>query len=513
MLASAREEVDRLTAIVRDLLTLARADEGQLAPGRDVLDLRELARAAAAGPAAPDVRLDVAGEPALVVGDRDALQRALANLVENAIKASPPGEVVTLTTWSERGTAGVTVADRGPGVPEDARERIFEPLRPPRRGARPRRRQRARPRHLPRARAGPRRRGDAGRRPGRRRVLDPPARRALTLGPHALAARPVDAREDRDPQPRRARAARGHRQLVRAPAGQALRGRAGRLGDDLELRHPLRQPQDARGAARRPPGRARSTGRWRSSCSARTRRSCAPRRRRWRAWAPTCMDLNMGCPVPKVTKTGAGVALISRPGPGGGDRPRRPRGLRPPGHGQAARGAEARRARGARAWRGGSWRRPASPASVPPARRGGPPPRHAGLRPGEAAGRGAARAGDRLRRHAGRRARPLGVRAHRLRGGHAGPRRAGQPVAVRPGPGRARRTSPRRTRSSRSGPGWSTAPRSTSDRTGRPATCASSTPGTRSGSMRRKALRKRCSARSRLHEQREVLAALTPLAA
>jgi signal transduction histidine kinase len=122
VLGSAREEVDRLTAIVRDLLMLARADERRLAPARDVLDLRELARDAAAR----DARVVVAGEPALVAGDREGLRRALGNLVDNALQASPPGAPVTLTTWRANGTAGVTVADRGPGVPEEARERIFE---------------------------------------------------------------------------------------------------------------------------------------------------------------------------------------------------------------------------------------------------------------------------------------------------------------------------------------------------------------------------------------------------
>jgi signal transduction histidine kinase len=126
VLASAREEVDRLTAIVRDLLTLAAADEGRLGSRRAVVDLQELAQAAAARLAAPGVPVVVAGEPARVAGDRAGLERALGNLVDNAVKASPPGEPVTVTTWRADGTAGVTVADRGPGVPEPARELVFE---------------------------------------------------------------------------------------------------------------------------------------------------------------------------------------------------------------------------------------------------------------------------------------------------------------------------------------------------------------------------------------------------
>ena len=68
----------------------------------------------------------------------------------------------------------------------------------------------------------------------------------------------------------------GHRQLVRAPAGQALRRRARGLGDGLEPRDPLRQPQDARRAARRAPGRARGRAGRDPAVRPGPRRSCAP---------------------------------------------------------------------------------------------------------------------------------------------------------------------------------------------------------------------------------------------
>ena len=136
-------------------------------------------------------------------------------------------------------------------------------------------------------------------------------------------------------------------------------------------------------------------------------------------------------------RRGRGADL--RPGHRGHGRARRARGLRPPGHGQAARGAQAGRRRGLRgrapARRGRRCRRP----DVPPALGGRPPQGHAGLRAGDAARAGAAGAGDRLRRHGGRGARPRRVRVHRLRGGDAGARRARQPVAVRAGARHAQR--------------------------------------------------------------------------
>jgi signal transduction histidine kinase len=128
VLESAREEVDRLTAIVRDLLTLARLDERGAELRRAPVDLRELAAAAARGLAGldPDVRLAVTGPPAVVAGDSDALRRALTNLIDNAIKASPAHGEVTVAAWRSSESAGVTVTDEGPGVPDPARERIFE---------------------------------------------------------------------------------------------------------------------------------------------------------------------------------------------------------------------------------------------------------------------------------------------------------------------------------------------------------------------------------------------------
>jgi signal transduction histidine kinase len=130
VLASACEEVDKMSRTVDNLLTLAQVDEGRLA----VLTTRvELLRAveSAAGPLQPlaatkGVRLVVSGPPSTVQADAHRLQQALTNFIDNAIRFAPPGGEVEAFTWCADGEAGVTVIDRGPGIPAEDRDRVFD---------------------------------------------------------------------------------------------------------------------------------------------------------------------------------------------------------------------------------------------------------------------------------------------------------------------------------------------------------------------------------------------------
>jgi heavy metal sensor kinase len=130
VLASVRDEVDRLSATVEDLLTLAAADEGSLAASEECIDLRGVAETVvrALRPLAErrGLTVGVEGEPAFVAGEPGRMQHALRNLVENAIKFNRPGGAVRVRTWTSAESVGVTVEDDGPGVPEELRERIFD---------------------------------------------------------------------------------------------------------------------------------------------------------------------------------------------------------------------------------------------------------------------------------------------------------------------------------------------------------------------------------------------------
>jgi two-component system OmpR family sensor kinase len=128
MAASALRSSLRMRRLVADLLLLARADAGREATMAPV-DLAAIAREAAAeaGAMSADhpVSLD-APEAVIVTGVADDLHRLAGNLVENAFIHTPAGTPVTVSVRREGGSAVLEVADRGPGVPPEMRDRVFE---------------------------------------------------------------------------------------------------------------------------------------------------------------------------------------------------------------------------------------------------------------------------------------------------------------------------------------------------------------------------------------------------
>ena len=117
----------RMKRLVGDLLLLARADSGRLT-ARQPTDLAAVAQEAAAElePLAADHALSLSLEPAWVEGSHDELHRLLANLIENALRHTPPGTEVRATVRQREGEVRIVVEDDGPGIAPEARERIFE---------------------------------------------------------------------------------------------------------------------------------------------------------------------------------------------------------------------------------------------------------------------------------------------------------------------------------------------------------------------------------------------------
>ena len=118
-------EVDRLAGLVEDLLLLAKVDDGAQPP-KEPLDLDELAASVAKRYAAARVPVvvRVADAPA-VAANAGALTRVLANLLDNAVRYARTAVTVSVERAADGG-ARMVIADDGPGIPADDRERVFE---------------------------------------------------------------------------------------------------------------------------------------------------------------------------------------------------------------------------------------------------------------------------------------------------------------------------------------------------------------------------------------------------
>ena len=126
--ARARRGVDRMTALINNLLEFAQQGE---APGEDAVDLAIEMESALDDLAGRLPREQVrVGELPLVRGDASQLRSVMMNLIDNAAKFTAPGEQPSVEVDSVPidGHHRVEVRDRGRGVPEDKRERVFAPL-------------------------------------------------------------------------------------------------------------------------------------------------------------------------------------------------------------------------------------------------------------------------------------------------------------------------------------------------------------------------------------------------
>lgn len=134
-LATMDEQADRLIRLVDDLLVASRAQRGNLRLNLTAVDLAAVARSAAAlisrkaDQSGVTLTLDLPAQLARqpVDGDADRLQQVLVNLLDNAVKATPPGGAVRLAVAAKAGEALVTIDDDGPGVSSEAQARAFEP--------------------------------------------------------------------------------------------------------------------------------------------------------------------------------------------------------------------------------------------------------------------------------------------------------------------------------------------------------------------------------------------------
>jgi signal transduction histidine kinase len=121
-LASAEEEVDRLSRLADDLLAVARADADGLPLRRERIALDPVLRRAARG--FPGVTVDPSGLE--ITADALQLERAVRNLVDNAARHGAPP--VDVHAARRDGVVEITVRDRGPGIPPGFAARAFDPF-------------------------------------------------------------------------------------------------------------------------------------------------------------------------------------------------------------------------------------------------------------------------------------------------------------------------------------------------------------------------------------------------
>jgi signal transduction histidine kinase len=145
-LTVAREEIDRLNRMIDNLIEVSRMDSGKVVLHCDALDLPELLSTAteSLSPLVSKrnltVERNIPSRLPPVMGDRDRLLRVLNNLLDNAIKYSPPGGTIRIgielvdpdaEVLAEKGTLAntgyvqVTVSNDGNGIPPELLDRIF----------------------------------------------------------------------------------------------------------------------------------------------------------------------------------------------------------------------------------------------------------------------------------------------------------------------------------------------------------------------------------------------------
>ncbi len=121
---------DRLTRLVEELLDVSRIERGSFTIDRREMELRSLLELALAEMAARafdnEIVLRMPADLGVVEADPDKLTELLLILLDNALKFSQPGAVVEVEAERGDGEVAVSVADRGPGIPEEDRERVFE---------------------------------------------------------------------------------------------------------------------------------------------------------------------------------------------------------------------------------------------------------------------------------------------------------------------------------------------------------------------------------------------------
>ncbi|NBB63760.1 sensor histidine kinase KdpD, partial [Pseudomonas sp. ODNR1LW] len=133
LLLSIREEAERLSRYVGDLLDMTRLEGGGLNVRTDWIDVRDILNAAADRVSRRlgqrQVVRDFPAQLSLVEADPGLLEQAVVNVLENAIAYSPDGTAIELAAYEDRSSVVISIEDQGRGIPTAELERVFDKFR------------------------------------------------------------------------------------------------------------------------------------------------------------------------------------------------------------------------------------------------------------------------------------------------------------------------------------------------------------------------------------------------
>jgi two-component system sensor histidine kinase KdpD len=132
LLRSVLNESERLDRYIQNLLDMTRLGQGDLKLQLDWEDIRDLVSVASRrlGISSRNLKIemDVASDARFIHVHGDLIEQVFVNLLDNAARHSPPGGIISVRAWRDSDAVFISVADEGPGIPADVRDRVFEPF-------------------------------------------------------------------------------------------------------------------------------------------------------------------------------------------------------------------------------------------------------------------------------------------------------------------------------------------------------------------------------------------------
>lgn len=123
-------EAARMTALLNDIMTLSRLDENQIDLPKENVDLFEIVQevrdSISDAAAKRNISINVSGESAVITGIRRILEEMIFNICDNAVKYNKENGRIDISVSTDDGSAIVSVADTGIGIPKEDQDRVFE---------------------------------------------------------------------------------------------------------------------------------------------------------------------------------------------------------------------------------------------------------------------------------------------------------------------------------------------------------------------------------------------------